>query len=159
MAALRVASKVKGWPTPWLTQHDAESFLTPLLNRGWRIIQIEPEKPTAGLARQFRFERPNVATAFTSDILQLCASENHHPQWLKMHNSAKHSTVQICTTTHSALDTLRNVVCPGITLRDVRFAALLASLPSAPVDDELVAYSMDWAQFDAKIRRWAELGS
>ncbi|KAF8207237.1 hypothetical protein K438DRAFT_1931265 [Mycena galopus ATCC 62051] len=135
-----VPPKSKGWPTPWITETEATDYLFPLYSQGWYIAAVSgalPTVKTAGLACRFTFPGCPPAAAFIKDVLTLTETENHHPCWLKLTNSGDNSLVHICTTTHSALrpewdstDTDESRALQGITLRDLRFAALVSSLPS-----------------------------
>ncbi|KAJ7914864.1 hypothetical protein B0H13DRAFT_2001409 [Mycena leptocephala] len=126
--SLPIPPKSKGWPTPWITETDATDYLFPLYLQG--CAHGWP-------ACRFTFPSCPPAAAFIRDILTLTETENHHPCWLKLTNSINNSAVNICTTTHSALrpvwdpsDTPDSRALEGITLRDLRFAALISSLPS-----------------------------
>ncbi|KAK7032910.1 pterin-4-alpha-carbinolamine dehydratase 2 [Favolaschia claudopus] len=135
-----VPPRAKGWPTPWITEADAAEYLFPLYSQGWYITAVSSDLPTvktAGLACRFTFESCSPAATFIKEVLTLTETEKHHPSWLKLMNSGENASVQICSTTHSALrpewnssDTPESRVLQGITLRDLRFAALVSSLPS-----------------------------
>ncbi|KAJ7671671.1 hypothetical protein DFH06DRAFT_122032 [Mycena polygramma] len=132
--------KPKGWPTPWITESDANDYLFPLYAQGWYVAAVNGDTSkvrTAGLACRFAFPSCTPAVAFVKDVLTLTETENHHPHWLRLINSSDDTSVHICSTTHSALrpewdatDTLDSRSLAGITLRDLRFAALISSLPS-----------------------------
>ncbi|KAF7312139.1 hypothetical protein MIND_00226300 [Mycena indigotica] len=158
---LRLAPPSKSWPTAWISRADATEFLLPLLSHyGWYLSPITTKTTghAAGLARQFKFNKSNHATAFVNDVLELTKTEKHHPQFLHVTNWPQSSNVVICTTTHSALmpatDTLKECVSPGITLRDARFALLVSSLSSANIEAS-EGPPMRWDVFQDTIYRWA----
>ncbi|KAJ6577312.1 hypothetical protein B0H19DRAFT_553221 [Mycena capillaripes] len=140
-APFSIPHKPKGWPTPWITETEATEYLFPLYSQGWYVAAVSGDQRTvrtAGLACRFAFPSCTPAGAFIKDVLTLTETENHHPHWLRLSNSADEASVHICSTTHSALrpewdsaiDTHENRALAGITLRDLRFAALISSLPS-----------------------------
>ncbi|KAJ6448898.1 hypothetical protein C8R45DRAFT_149711 [Mycena sanguinolenta] len=167
--ALPIPTRPKGWPTPWITETEATEYLFPLYSQGWYISSVSSNAPavkTAGLTCRFAFPSCPPATTFLKDVLVLADAEKHHPSWLKLATSGENTLVHICTTTHSALrpewdpeDTSESRALQGITLRDLRFAALISSLPSntyrpsteigpspsRPAWDELCATLRHWA--------------
>ncbi|KAF7327526.1 hypothetical protein MKEN_00331500 [Mycena kentingensis (nom. inval.)] len=153
---MKIPPPCHGWPTSWISKTDYYAYLRPLLYRGWYLAPT-PTQSTV-LARSFTFHKPSVATRFSTEILNLTALEKHHPQWLNIACGASSSRVSLGTTTHSASNADNRIV-PGITLRDVRFAALVASLPSAPAEhsdalmDELDE-SKSWMWFQQVIHSW-----
>ncbi|KAJ7220007.1 hypothetical protein GGX14DRAFT_432741 [Mycena pura] len=167
--SLPIPSKPKGWPTPWITEADATQYLFPLYLQGWYVAAVATERRglrAAGLARRFAFPGCDPATTFLKDILTLTETEKHHPQLLRLTNSPKSSVVHICTTTHSALrpvwqtsDTPQSRAFEGITLRDIRFAALTSSLPSSPGSPsaEIGPSSSrpSWEDLHTTLRLWA----
>jgi hypothetical protein len=180
-----VPPKPKGWPTPWITETDATDYLFPLYSQGWYISAVSGDLPTvktAGLACRFTFPGCPPAAEFIKDVLTLTETENvsieylalllfvkilqHHPCWLKLTNSGDNSSVHICSTTHSALrpkwdptDTSESRALQGITLRDLRFAALISSLPSntfrpsAEIGPSRTRPT--WDELSATLRFWA----
>ncbi|KAJ7293847.1 hypothetical protein C8J57DRAFT_1211247 [Mycena rebaudengoi] len=153
-SAVPIPDKVKGWPTPWITEEDADNYLFPLYMQGWYIAVVKEDgtnNRVGGLSCRFSFSGHAPAAAFVRDVFALADAENasrafqelslHHPSWLKLSNlSASKAVVHLCTHTHSALrpvydeqnDTPAARTMPGPTLRDLRLAALVAALPAHP---------------------------
>jgi hypothetical protein len=72
--------RVKGWPTPWLTQADIHSHLSPLKSFGWsiRFIPHTDDRATAGvLTNTFPLAAgsPDIAHKFVNDVYALTAAE------------------------------------------------------------------------------------
>ncbi|KAJ7039518.1 hypothetical protein C8F04DRAFT_1317409 [Mycena alexandri] len=167
--SLPIPTKPKGWPTPWITEDDATNYLFPLYLKGWYLSTVPNDHRTlrvAGLACRFTFPNASPAAAFIKDIMTLTETENHHPCWLRVENSSKNAVVTVCTTTHSALrpewdptDTPDDRALEGITLRDLRFAALVTSLPSntyAPSAEIGPSSTRPvWDELSATLRRWS----
>ncbi|KAF7375116.1 Pterin-4-alpha-carbinolamine dehydratase 2 [Mycena sanguinolenta] len=167
--SLPIPTKPKGWPTPWITETEATEYLFPLYSQGWYISATSNKLPaikTAGLTCRFAFPSCPPATSFLKDVLTLADTENHHPSWLKLTTSGENALVHICTTTHSALrpewdatDTSESRALQGITLRDLRFAALISSLPSntyRPSTEIGPSPSRPaWEELCATLRHWA----
>ncbi|KAF7330362.1 hypothetical protein MVEN_02474500 [Mycena venus] len=169
LLSVLVPPKSKGWPTPWITESDATNYLFPLYSQGWYVAAVSSDRPavkTAGLACRFTFPSCPPAAAFIKDVLTLTETEKHHPCWLKLTNSGDNSSVHICSTTHSALrpewdptDTPESRALQGITLRDLRFAALISSLPSNTfLPSTEIGPSRTrptWDEFCATLRFWS----
>ncbi|KAJ7510306.1 hypothetical protein B0H11DRAFT_1183301 [Mycena galericulata] len=168
VASVPIPGKSKGWPTPWITEEDATNYLFPLYSRGWYISSIAHEHSllrTAGLACRFSFASSSPASNFVREIIELSEAENHHPSWLKLSHSIKSSNVQVCTTTHSALrpewypeEPLEKRALEGLTLRDLRFAALVSSLPASPTPSREIGPSPTrptWDDLSATLRLWS----
>ncbi|KAJ7075151.1 hypothetical protein B0H15DRAFT_38915 [Mycena belliarum] len=165
--AIPIPSKVKRWPTPWITEEDATDYLFPLYLYGWHVATVRNDSiRTAGLACRFAFPSFTPAAEFVRDILALVEAENHHPTLLNLSHSVKGSSLQICSTTHSALrpawdatDTAESRALGGLTLRDLRFAALISSLPTSPTGPSLEiepsASRPTWEDLTATLRKWS----
>ncbi|KAJ6570267.1 hypothetical protein DFH09DRAFT_1154507 [Mycena vulgaris] len=166
--SLPIPNKPKGWPTPWITEDEATDFLFPLYSHGWYVATVRNDSVTrtAGLARRFPFPDFAPAAAFARDIFTLIEAENHHPCWLNMSHSTKGSILHICSTTHSALrpawdpvDTPDSRALEGITLRDLRFAALISSLPTSPgapsMEIEPSSSRPAWEELIATLQSWS----
>ncbi|KAJ7650628.1 hypothetical protein FB45DRAFT_888301 [Roridomyces roridus] len=166
--AVPIPGKPKGWPTPWITEEDANNYLFPLYLRSWYIAAIGKEHSTlrtAGLACRFTFPTPSPASAFLQQVVELSEQEKHHPAWLKVQHSPRNSAVHICTTTHSALrpewhpnDTDESRALEGLTLRDLRFAALISCLPTTPPPTREIGPSStrpDWDGLCTTFRQWS----
>ncbi|KAJ7721734.1 hypothetical protein DFH07DRAFT_857529 [Mycena maculata] len=163
-----VPEKPKGWPTPWITEEDATNYLFPLYSLGWYIVG-NPSRyasRTASLACNLKFLKPSPASAFAREIIELSETENHHPSWLKVSHSTGSSVVEVCSATHSALrpewdpaDTPASRALEGLTVRDLRFAALVSSLstfPASPSDDiEPGPTRPNWDDLCAKLQLWS----
>ncbi|KAJ7178710.1 hypothetical protein C8R43DRAFT_1118080 [Mycena crocata] len=167
--SVRIPSKVQGWPTPWITEEEATDYLFPLYSEGWYISAVKSElhnARAAGLSRLFIFPSNKPAAAFIRDVFVLADTENHHPYSLSLTNTTKRSTVDMCTTTHSALRPAWNAEdspdtrkLEGLTLRDLRFAALVSSLPTYPgkPSEEFGPSPVrpTWEDLNATLRSWS----
>ncbi|KAJ7677356.1 hypothetical protein B0H17DRAFT_1079510 [Mycena rosella] len=165
--SLPIPAKPKGWPTPWITEDDATNFLFPLYAHGWYIAPVRSDAvQIAALLCRFDFPSFKPAAAFTKDIFDLIETERHHPRWLNISHSTTGSTLKICSTTDSALrpqwdaaDTTDNRALAGLTLRDLRFAALVSSLHTSPgpPDHEFNPSSSrpPWAELCTTLRSWS----
>ncbi|KAJ7454853.1 hypothetical protein FB451DRAFT_656893 [Mycena latifolia] len=166
-ASISIPDKSKGWPTPWITEDDATNFLFPLYLYGWYITSVRNDPVrTAGLACRFNFPSFAPAAAFATDIFTVIEAEKHHPSWLNLSHSTKGSSLHICSTTHSALrpawdvtDTPDSCALEGLTLRDLRFAALVSSLPTSPAhlsnQIEPSTSRPAWPELSAMLRSWS----
>ncbi|KAF8624635.1 hypothetical protein AX15_005789 [Amanita polypyramis BW_CC] len=95
---------VRGYPTPWVTEHDVLSYVYPLYTRGWgQSLKLwtpppQPDKAKLGketsteekkastrnrqtvlLSARYRFKDYGSATSFFLKLVKVAKSENHHP--------------------------------------------------------------------------------
>jgi hypothetical protein len=75
--ALPLPDKVSGWPTPWISQGDLETYVLPLYSRGWGVTFAgTPSKRNARLSKLFRFDGFLSALQFVNEIANICHDEN-----------------------------------------------------------------------------------
>ncbi|TFK84083.1 hypothetical protein K466DRAFT_589212 [Polyporus arcularius HHB13444] len=118
------------YPCPFLTEEEINTYLTPLYRRSWTVQPSShgPTKKAAPeLVKRFDFSSGSQVGEFLERVGWVQESENHHET-----REVNESSVTIRVHTHSGLrpashpeEPRKRRVCPGITLRDVRFAYLL----------------------------------
>ncbi|TFK44151.1 hypothetical protein BDQ12DRAFT_708166 [Crucibulum laeve] len=132
-----------GYPTPWITNEEAQSSLYPLYARGWeaRFIDVNG-RSTAMLWTRYMLKSFDAEGArFLLNISRIINTENHHPHYMKITFKKGGYVLEIATYTHQASppptvfhighslsDPLdlpphpTKLIAPGITVRDLRFA-------------------------------------
>jgi len=95
-----------------LTSGERSELLTPLLDKGWSMVENRD-----AIYKEFLFKDFSQSWGFMSRIALKAEQMNHHPEWFNVYNK-----VQITLATHD---------CGGLSTKDVKLANFVEScLPS-----------------------------
>jgi pterin-4a-carbinolamine dehydratase len=177
-----VPSRVRGWPSPWLSERDFKEYVLPLYKKEWYIsfssrhgsgftAATGLRMASTRLTKIYYFKDLDSTLAFLSKVSELSKSEKHDISFIYEPRGTKGSAITVSVGTHSGKrpDWLEEGSCPeligitevpGITHRDVRFAIFMdeafashhPQYPSPPFSKSLQRQQLAWREFVYRTR-------